>query len=335
MSVAVRSFAKINLGLYIGARRPSGFHDLRTVYQTIASHDIIRVDVARGVGIEIRCKDARVPDDESNTCWRVAERVLKAMKSRHKIVIQIDKKLPVQGGLGAGSSNAIATLVGLEKALKVVLSPALKLQIASEVGSDLPLFLVGGTVLGSGRGEEVFPLPDLPPLACVVITPQAAVSTPQAFADWDRLQQSAELTGPAPACRIDVFSRTIFSWLAGTLTGVPAEDGSPHAKRGAKSVAKSGDRAETLLLDLVRAGIENDFERVVFPQYPELREVKRVLEREGARYASLSGSGAALYGLFDSPDVAERAAQRLQQRGLAAQATSTLPRREYWRQMME
>ncbi|HEU5453830.1 MAG TPA: 4-(cytidine 5'-diphospho)-2-C-methyl-D-erythritol kinase [Terriglobales bacterium] len=335
MAVAVRSFAKINLGLYIGARRPSGFHDLRTVYQTIALHDLIRVDVARGVGIEIRCKDARVPDDESNTCWRVADRVLKALKTRQKVVIQIDKKLPVQGGLGAGSSNAIATLVALEKALKVELPPALKLQIASEVGSDLPLFLVGGTVLGSGRGEEVFPLPDLLPLACVVVTPQAAVSTPQAFAAWDRLQENAELTGPAPACRIDVFSRTIFAWLAGTLTGVPAEDGRPHAKRGAKSVVKSGDRAETLLLDLVRAGIENDFERVVFPQYPELREVKRVLEREGARYASLSGSGAALYGLFESLQDAERAAERLQQRGLAAQATHTLSRSEYWRQMVE
>ena len=76
-----------------------------------------------------------------------------------------------------------------------------------------------------------------------------------------------------------------------------------------------GDRAETLLLDLVRAGIENDFERVVFPEYPELREVKRVLEREGARYASLSGSGSTLYGLFASAEEARAAAERMSARG--------------------
>ena len=335
MAVAVRSFAKINIGLYIGGRRPTGFHELRTIYQTIGLHDLIRVEAARGTGIEVRCKDPRVPSDETNTCWRVADRVLKALKTRSKVVIQIDKKLPVQGGLGAGSSNAIATLIALERALKVELSPEQKLQIASEVGSDLPLFLLGGTVLGTGRGEEVFPLPDMAPEACVVVTPEVAVATPAAFADWDKLQQQAELTAPAPACRIDVFSRTVFSWLAGSLTGVPAEDGSPRAKRGAKSGTKSGDRAETLLLDLVRAGIENDFERVVFPLYPELREVKRVLEREGARYASLSGSGSALYGLFQSREEAAGAAERLRQHGLAAQATSTLPRAEYWRLMFD
>jgi len=101
----------------------------------------------------------------------------------------------------------------------------------------------------------------------------------------------------------------VFSWLMGTSSGVPAG---------------SGDRAETLLLDLVRAGIENDFERVVFPKHPELRDVKRVLEREGARYASLSGSGSALYGLFVSSDAAAKAAARLKEDGIPAQATTTL-----------
>ena len=95
-----------------------------------------------------------------------------------------------------------------------------------------------------------------------------------------------------------------------------------------------GDRAETLLLDLVRAGIENDFERVVFPEYPELREVKRVLEREGARYASLSGSGSALYGLFASGEAARAAAERMTAAGHAAVATTTLTRDEYWEQCM-
>src|SRR5215831_10172420 len=103
MSIAVRSFAKINIGLKIGPAREDGFHELRTIYQTVGLADLVRVDVGRGLGIEIVCRDKRVPTDESNTCWRAAERVLKALKTRGKVRITIEKKLPVQGGLGAAS----------------------------------------------------------------------------------------------------------------------------------------------------------------------------------------------------------------------------------------
>ena len=198
MSIAVRSFAKINLGLKIGPARPDGFHELRTIYQTLALHDVIRVDVQPGSGIEIRCDDPRVPLDQSNTCYKIAERVLKLIPQglkpdsknslhgtaeavplqnqnretdRGKVVIQIEKRLPVQGGMGAASSNAVATMLGLERALGTRISAEDKLRIAAEVGSDLPLFLIGGTVLGVGRGEEVSPLPDLPTLHLVVVTP--------------------------------------------------------------------------------------------------------------------------------------------------------------------
>jgi len=331
MAVSVRSFAKINVGLAIGAKRDDGFHALRTIYQTIAIHDVIKVDAQRGTGstgIEIRCKDTRVPDDESNTCYRVADRILKLVKERAKVVIQIEKNLPVQGGIGGGSSNAVATMFALERAMKVELEPRERLRIASEVGSDLPLFLLGGTVLGCGRGEEVYPLPDLPPLACVLITPAVAVSTPQAFRDWDALvaqsvpdrnaSSGAQLTQSGAFDTMTKFSHAAFEWLSKSLSGVPAE---------------SGDRAETLLLDLVRAGIENDFERVVFPQIPELRDLKRALEREGASYASLSGSGSTLYGFFQSRQAAEEAARRLQAAGIAALATETLPRSSYREQM--
>src|SRR4029077_4834062 len=172
MPVTVRSFAKINLGLRIGALRADGFHELRTVYQTIALHDIIRVQVARGTGIEIRCKDPRVPKVEANTCYRIVERAMGALKARGRVVIEIEKRLPVQGGLGGASGNAVAALLALELALKKNLSGPEKLKIAAEVGSDLPLFLVGGTVLGVGRGEEVYPLPDLPAVPCVIATPE-------------------------------------------------------------------------------------------------------------------------------------------------------------------
>lgn len=320
MPVILRSFAKINLGLAIGTRRPDGFHDLRTIYQTVGLHDLIKIDAVRGVGIEIRCKDSRVPDDETNTCWRVAERVLRALKQRSRILINIEKNLPVQGGIGGGSSNAIATMIGIERVLKASLSGQERLRIASEVGSDLPLFLIGGTVLGCGRGEEIWALPDLPPWDIVLATPEIGVSTPDAFRRWDDLvKNNGKLTDTGLSDRISKFSRSAFEWLADVPTsGVPA---------------RGGNRAETLLLDLVRAGIENDFERVVFPEYPELRDVKRALEREGAKFASLSGSGSTVFGLFSAPTAAEKAAASLAREGIPALATKLLPRREYWDQM--
>jgi 4-diphosphocytidyl-2-C-methyl-D-erythritol kinase len=320
MSLTVRSFAKINIGLRIGPRREDGYHELRTLYQTIALHDLIRIDAGRGVGIEIRCKDPRVPADESNTCWRIAERVLRSLKTRSKVRITIEKKLPVQGGLGAASSNAIAVMVGLERALKRHLVPAQRLRIAADVGSDLPLFLIGGTVLGVGRGEQVYAVEELPSVPCVVATPAARVSTPAAFAEWDR-KQPAKLTGPALSDRMNTFSQSLYDWLSGSRfspTGVPS---------------RRWDRAEALLLDLVRTGIENDFESVVFPMYPAVRQVKSMLEREGAKYASLSGSGSSVYGLFDTRQQAANAARRLTENGIAAQATMTLTRTQYWKRL--
>src|SRR6266576_436215 len=194
MPATVCSFAKINLGLCIGANRPDGFHELRTVYQAIALHDVIRVQVVRGSGIEIRCEDPRVPTDQSNTCHRIIERGMEALQAKGRVIVEIEKCLPVQGGLGGASSNAVAALIALERALQKQISGPERLRIAAEVGSDLPLFLVGGTVLGVGRGEEVYPLPDLPAMECVVALPEIAVSTPKAFLEWDRLlKEPAEL----------------------------------------------------------------------------------------------------------------------------------------------
>jgi len=338
MTVTVRSFAKVNLGLYIGARRADAYHDLRTVYQTIALRDVVRVTVGRGRGIAIRCEHPQVPCDESNTCYRIVERIMRELGAKGRVTIEIEKRLPVQGGLGAASSNGVATMVALERALRKPLAGPARLRIAAEVGSDLPLFLVGGTVLGVGRGEEVYPLPDLPPLPMVVVTPDIAVSTPRAFEDWDALVAGgavelcsartdggarpsidAKLTHGEASARLLEVGCVLSAWLALPNTGAPA---------------KGGSRAGSLLLDLVRTGIENDFERVVFPQYPELRDIKRALEGAGARYASLSGSGSALYGLFRSRAEAERAAGHLRKQGLKAVATATLTRTQYWKRLL-
>jgi 4-diphosphocytidyl-2-C-methyl-D-erythritol kinase len=342
MSVTVRSFAKINLGLCIGALRPDGFHELRTIYQTIALHDVIRVTVTRGAGIEIRCLDTRVPKDESNTCYRIVEPAMAALNARGRVAIDIDKKLPVQGGLGGGSANAVAVLLGLERICKKQVPDAEKLRIAAAVGSDLPLFLLGGTVLGLGHGEEVSSLPDLPSLACVIATPQISISTARAFADWDRLEasekgtgatpsKSAKLTGSARSDRMN----TCFRRFSALLNGLSQNKIRTGKDLSGVLVPRGRGRAENPLLDLVRTGIENDFERVVFPKYPELIKVKRVLEDAGAFYASLSGSGSAIYGLFASRTSAARALARLRKSGTPAVATSTLTRQQYWKKIFD
>ena len=328
MTVTMRSFAKINLGLRIGKLRNDGFHELLTIYQTLALHDIIRVSVARGSGIEIQCADPRVPTNESNTCFRIVERALVALRAKVRVTIEIEKRLPVQGGLGGASANAVAVLLGVERALRKELSPAERMRIAAEVGSDLPLFLIGGTVLGVGRGEQVYPLQDLPPMACVVITPEVGVSTPRAFAEWDRRQgphspdspgtRRQKLTVPPGSDRIDELGLELSAWLSKLHSSAPL-------KRG---------QAGNPLLELVRAGIDNDFEQVVFPEFPELREGKSALATVGAKYASLSGSGSTLYGLFATRAAAVRATARLQKNGFNAWTTSTLTRRSYWRRMV-
>jgi len=317
VTTTVRSFAKINVGLRIGARREDGFHELLTVYQTIGLHDVIRVSVGRGSGIEIRCADPRVPKDESNTCYRIVEETMPVLRAKGRVVIDIEKRLPVQGGLGGASANAVATLLGLERALKKSLAAVQRLRIAAEVGSDLPLFLLGGTVLGVGRGEQVYPLQDWPGTACVVVTPGVGVSTPKAFAEWDR-----KLTMTGASDRMVELGRGLSAWLSESYSGAP------------RQIYRRG-RAENPLLELVRAGIKNDFEQVVFPEYPEVSEGKSALERAGAKYASLSGSGSALYGLFASKEAARAAEARLRKQGWAAEATVTLTRGQYWRRIFD
>ncbi|HZQ21744.1 MAG TPA: 4-(cytidine 5'-diphospho)-2-C-methyl-D-erythritol kinase [Terriglobales bacterium] len=328
MKVKVRSFSKINLGLRIGQRRGDGFHDLLTVYQTIALHDFLQVEVKRGFGIEIRSGDPRVPTDASNTCYRIAELVVAALKASGRVVIEIEKHLPVQGGLGGASGNAVTAMLALERALGKQLPGPDKLRIAAEVGSDLPLFLVGGLVLGTGRGEQVYPLCDTPSMPCVVAIPEISVSTPKAFGDWDGIAAARKLTLSRGSDRMLEFGREVSAWLSGLPGQNPGRplSGVPASGRG---------RAESPLLDLVQTGIENDFEQVVFPKYPELREIKCLLQQSGAAYASLSGSGSAVYGLFRSPSAAKKAQAKLLKNGVGAQLTSTLTRRQYWTRLFD
>jgi 4-diphosphocytidyl-2-C-methyl-D-erythritol kinase len=342
MSVTLRSFAKINLGLAIGLARPDGYHELATVYQTIALHDFVTVRAGRAATtrIVLTSNDERVPLDARNTAWKMAERALAMLGVAAEIEIHIEKRLPVQGGLGAGSANAAAVLLGLERELGLVLSTDDRLRAAAEVGSDVPLFLLGGAVRGLGRGEVVTPLADVPSMPCVVAVPVLGVSTPTAFREWDA--RHSGLTPEASADRLKRLSRSVSAaWGQPHSSGVSRAASSERIFEG--ELAHKGDLAETPLLALVRTGIANDFEEVVFAQYPSLADIVRVLRGSGqpgsdqtadaATYAALSGSGSALFGLYASNEAADRAAGRLRDRGIVALRTETLPREQYWRTM--
>jgi 4-diphosphocytidyl-2-C-methyl-D-erythritol kinase len=329
MATSIRSYSKINLGLAIGPSRSDGYHSLTTLYQTLGLHDVVTVEasLASKPQIQLSSNHPRVPLDTRNTAWQMVDRALNELRVTADVRIHIEKNLPVQGGLGAGSANAVAALAGLEAELErqsdARLSQAARFRLASETGSDVPLFLIGGTVLGVGRGEEVYPLADLPSLECVVALPDVGVSTPQAFRDWDAHTADA-LTGQSASATIEGLSRSI-----------AAAFGAPPHSSGVFSLRE--DRPENPRLALVRTGIENDFEQVVFLQHPFLGTVKRVLcgsnGDEPAVYAALSGSGSALFGLYATAEGAEAAVERLRANRVVGLRTRTVARDEYWRTM--
>ncbi len=352
MPTTVRSHAKINLGLGIGVPRADGFHALVTVYQTLELHDLVTVSASpavRPTSIRITSNDGRVPTDGRNTAWKMVELALAELGVTADVEIHIEKRLPVQGGLGAGSANAVAALVGLEKELgnreqgtgtRKATWAARRLEIAAKVGSDVPLFLVGGTVLGVDRGQDVSPLPDIDPTWCVVAAPAVGVSTPQAFRDWDALCAEEGLTSEASASKLNELSRAYAGAFAGEIS--LSLSGGRQGAGSSGVLANDGDLAGRLESALVRTGItswiENDFERVVFRQHPSLAEIKCTLAAKGtpeaALHASLSGSGSALYGLYLTRGGAEAACERLRGMGVKSFLTRTVPRGEYWGQML-
>jgi 4-diphosphocytidyl-2-C-methyl-D-erythritol kinase len=375
MPTRVRSYSKINLGLAIGPARADGFHSLTTLYQALALHDVVTVSARRLAAggqsqITLTTNHPGVPADARNTAWRMVDRALARAGVSAEVTIHIQKELPVQGGLGAGSANAAAALVGLEREIKLTVPD--RMELAAEVGSDVPLFLIGGAVLGTGRGEQVAAMPDLPATWCVVAVPEVGVSTPRAFQEWDGLCAAKAatadgLTSPVQPDRLEELSHVYASVfgvnpateLASDTSGIVRsrqDSFSSETKQGGlegqsftseQGSALNGLAGNTLLA-LVRTGIENDFEQVVFPQYPLLREIKHELMgppadglRNGrpddssgkALYAALSGSGSALFGLYGSEADAKAAQQRVQASGCKAILTETLPRAEYWARM--
>jgi 4-diphosphocytidyl-2-C-methyl-D-erythritol kinase len=293
--LVLRSFAKINLGLEVLGTRQDGYHELRTIFQTIDLHDdIVLKPKRKPAGVTVKCTHPLVPTDGTNLAAKAAEALRRLTRRDDGVEITITKRIPVAGGLGGGSSNAAAVLMGLDRLWKLGLGPAGLHPLAARLGADVPYFLSGGTALGLARGDEIYPLNLQVKGQIVLVDPERPVSTAAVFRRVD-----AELTPREN-------SYTIFRFVSRHLEG---------------SVAFGA--------------LKNDLERAALEEAPELAEkvqrIRSVLNREGARLASLSGSGSAYFGLFDDPSRARRARAALTADGFRAVQSRTVSLERYRR----
>jgi 4-diphosphocytidyl-2-C-methyl-D-erythritol kinase len=285
-SARVRAHAKINLSLKVLGKRPDGFHELRTVFQTISLADTLDIGFTPGRRLAISLDDPMALDD--NLVTRAARLFTGRFKVRGELRMKLTKRIPAGAGLGGGSSDAAAVLLALPALTGKPARLNDLMDLGAALGSDVAFFLAGGTALGIGRGEELYPLPESKPLPVLVLAPKIHVSTPDAYRALNR----PALTSLAEPLKINSFQS--FVWQ-------------PEFASGA----------------------ENDFEAAVFRLHPELERWLRKLERSGARVARLSGSGAALFGVFPNQAKLQGALPRFRSESLTVFSTGMLTRRQY------
>jgi 4-diphosphocytidyl-2-C-methyl-D-erythritol kinase len=288
-AVTLRAFAKINLSLRIKAARTDGFHDVETVLQSIDLFDRVTCAVRRGP-FEIRCTTPGVPLDRTNLVWKAAHRLWREAGREGEprdAAVTLEKAIPMQAGLGGGSSDAAAALKGLRRAWNLRVADSRLFAIAAGLGSDVPYFLVGGTALALGRGEQVYPLEDLPRLHVVLILPPFGVATRDAYA-----------------------------WLDERRKREPVSENLGEE-----------DRRPRVLAPLLYAALGNDLEAPVLERHPVIGQLKQRLSDKGAIIAAMSGSGSTVFGVFTSAGPARTALRSVQKQGVRAIAARFLKRR--------
>lgn len=291
-SVTARAHAKINLDLRVLGTRPDGYHELRTVFQSIALHDVVEC-VPREGPFAIECDAAGVPLDASNLVWRAAQALWQSLRRPGRVsdvTIRLTKNIPLQAGLGGGSADAAAALIALAKLWKVPVRPAQLTDVAATLGADVPFFLSGGTALGLGRGDEVYPLADLARHFVVLLVPGFGVSTADAYSWYDEERDLSR----------------------GGSARDPQYVPGPWPSRAAQMI--------------------NDLEAPIARHHPEIDQMRTALRRAGALAAAMSGSGSAVFGLFQKRADALAAVERLSGSGWRVLLTESLDRGEYaWR----
>ncbi len=294
MSLRLPSFAKVNLGLEVLGLRKDGYHELRTIFQTVALHDDVTLRLTRRPGVTLRCDHPGVPRGASNLAAKAALALAKHAGRKHGVAITIEKRIPVAAGLGGGSSNAATVLIGLDRLWKLGLGIDGLNPFARRIGADVPFFLYGGTALGLARGDEIYPLLRQLRGELVLVDPGRPISTAAVFRRSD-----ARLTPREN-------SNTIFRFVSRDL----------EADAGFSALSN----------DLERAALEEA------PDLrPAVVSIRGTLVREGAKLAVLSGSGSSYLGLFDDTRKARRAGLALRAEGFTVHRCRTLSLDQYRR----
>ena len=192
------AFAKVNLCLHVMGKRPDNYHELRTIFQTISLHDTLELSLIKGPGITLESTDSALPSGPENLVYRAIDALACEVGFRGGIHARLEKRIPVARGLGGGSSDAAAALIGMLRLTKAKVPLPRLMEIAAGLGADVPFFLFGGRALAVNRGDEIYPLPDAPQRTVMVVSPRdLGVSTKDAY-QW----VSAELTRLAKPNRI-------------------------------------------------------------------------------------------------------------------------------------
>ena len=292
-SITVRPSAKINLTLRVGAARADGFHDVRTLMQNVGISDTLVVSERRGA-FALQTRAPGVPADETNLVWKAARALwLAAGKTGEPrdAHVRLEKTIPHEAGLGGGSADAAGAIAALNDLWGFKLPQKVLLRVAASIGSDVPFFLVGGTAMGTGRGDELYPVDDADRLGVVIIKPSFGVSTADAY-----------------------------RWLD--------ED----RAKGLPELATARSREIHLGWPTDPVVIANDLEAPVARRQPEVLDIIEACYREGAQVAAMTGSGSAVFALFNE-QTAPRAAKGLQRPGWLVLVTRTLSRRESTRRI--
>jgi len=299
----VRAFAKINRSLRVVATRADGYHELRTIFQSIALHDTLTFRQVRGP-FELACDDPACPTDETNLIARAAAQMWSASGRKgapHGVAIHLVKRIPMQAGLGGGSSDAAVALRVLAKRWRV--AGAKIRDAAALLGADVPYFLEGGTMLGLDRGDLLFPLHEPASVWVVLVIPDFGVSTREAFG-WFDARGGAR----------------------GGARGLQPSGSELRARRSPETLALPGWPEGLALREMV-----NDLEAPVAEHHPEIARIISALRRAGAAQAAMSGSGSAVFGLFSDRSAASAAMTRLSAGSLRTLLTKTVNRQTYQR----
>lgn len=254
------AFAKVNLTLDVLGKREDGYHDLRSIMQTISIRDDVEIDVGTGRPWELSCSVKGVPTDERNLAWKAARVFFETIqKDPNGISIRITKRIPMEAGLGGGSADAAAVLRALNKHYDSPLSILALAELGAQVGSDVPFCTLCGTAMVEGRGERLTKLPDIPECFFVVCKPDFSCSTPELYKKIDEV---------TPGVR-------------------------PN-QEAMESALYAGD------LKQIADNVCNVFDPIVTQDHLELNYIKSICNSYGAMAQQMTGSGSAVFAIVES-----------------------------------